>query len=123
MNLHTRRTQKFQTFWWQGEPQERGEGGNSPITTLIKVQEVQRGQEAPHDGSVVLPKDVRMTPPRLRGLVNSIVNAKLPGGSEVVDGFPSSHPNLDDGHPGLLEHVFRGILVVEIHPDLSNQRK
>jgi hypothetical protein len=34
----------------------------------------------------------------------------------VVDGFPSSHPDLDSGHPGLLEDVSRGVLAVEMHP-------
>jgi hypothetical protein len=37
---------------------EREEGGNSPITTLIKIQKVQRGQKAPHNGNVILPKNI-----------------------------------------------------------------
>ncbi len=57
-----------------------------------------------------------MTPLRPKGLVNSILNARLLGVPEVVDGFPSSHPDLDSGHPGLLEDVSRGVLAVEMHP-------
>jgi len=37
---------------------EKGEGGSNPFKSLNKIQEIQRGQEAPHNGSAILPKDV-----------------------------------------------------------------
>ncbi len=70
----------------------------------------------PHNGSTVLPKDVRVTPFRPKGLFNSILDARLLGGLEAIDGFPSSHLDFDDGHAGLLENVRRGALVVKMHP-------
>jgi hypothetical protein len=35
---------------------EGGEGGNNPITTLIKVQKIQKGQKVPYNGNAILPK-------------------------------------------------------------------
>ncbi len=98
----------------------RGGGGSGPFKSLSKVQEIQRGQEAPHNGSIVLPKDVRVTPLHPKGPFNSILNARLPGGLEAVDGFPCSHPNLDGGHPSLLENVPRGVLSVKMYPASFN---
>jgi hypothetical protein len=57
-----------------------------------------------------------VTPLRPKGLVNSILNARLPSGLEVIDGFPSSHHDLNDGHPCLLEDVSRGVLAIKMHP-------
>jgi hypothetical protein len=48
-------------------------------------------------------------------MFNSILKVGLPGGPEVVEGFPGSHPDLYSGHPGLLENVYRGVLAVKMH--------
>jgi hypothetical protein len=44
------------------------------------------------------------------------MDARLPSGLEVVDGFLGSHPDLDGGHPCLLENVPRGVLAIKMHP-------
>jgi len=66
----------------------------------------------PHDGSTILPKDVQVTPFCFKGPINPILNVRH---SEVVDGFLGSHTDFDDGHPGLLDNVSRGILAVKMH--------
>jgi hypothetical protein len=56
-----------------------------------------------------------MTPLCLKGLIDLNLDTMLSGGLEGVDGFPSGHPNLDGGHPGLMENVSR-VLVVKMLP-------
>jgi len=82
-------------------------GSNSPIKALMKVQEIQKGQEAPHNGNTILPKDIQMTPLRPIGMINPIMDTRLPGGSKGVDGFQGGHPNLNNGHPSLLDNISR----------------
>jgi len=91
-----------------------GGGSNSLIKSLNKIQEVQRGQEVPPDGGRVLPKNVQMTSFRPKGLINSNLSARLPGGPEGVDGFPSGHPDLNGDHLGLLKSVPKGVLIVKV---------
>jgi hypothetical protein len=62
------------------------------------------------------PENVQMTPLHLKGLIDPNLHTRLPGGPEGVDGFPSGHPDLDGGHPSLLENIFRGVLVVKVLP-------
>jgi hypothetical protein len=40
---------------------------------------------------------------------DTILNTRLPGVPEGVDGFPSGHSNLDDGQPSLLENIAGGV--------------
>jgi hypothetical protein len=80
-------------------------GSNSPIKALMKVQEIQKGQEAPHNGNAILPKDIQMAPLRPKGLINPILDTRLPGGSKGVDGFQGGHPNFNNGHPSLLDNI------------------
>jgi hypothetical protein len=98
------------------ETPRRGEGGNNPIKPLNRIHEIQRGQEAPHNGNTFLPKDVQMTPLHLKGLIDPNMDTRLLGGLEGVSGFPSGHPEIDGGHPGLLENVSKGVLVVKMLP-------
>ncbi|CAK9275333.1 unnamed protein product [Sphagnum jensenii] len=53
---------------------------------------------------------------RPKGLINPILNTRLLGGPEGVDGFPGGHPNLNDGNPSLLENIPGGVLGVKVHP-------
>jgi hypothetical protein len=85
---------------------QKGKGGNSPITTLIKVQKIQRGQETSHNGSAILPKDVQMTSFHPKGRIDTILNTRLSGVPKGVDGFPGGHSNLDDGQPSPLQEEF-----------------
>jgi len=57
-----------------------------------------------------------LAPLRPKGLVDPILNTRLTCGSEGVDRFPSGHPNLNGGHPGLLEKIIGGVLGVKVHP-------
>ncbi len=82
----------------------------------MKVQEIQRGQEAPHNDSAILPKDIQMTPLCPKGLINPIVDTRLSSGPEGVDGFPGDHPNLNSGHPRLLDNISRWVVIVKMHP-------
>jgi hypothetical protein len=91
----------------QEKTRNLGKGGNSPIKALMKVQEIQRGQEAPHNDSAILPKDIQMTPLCPKGLINPIVDTRLSSGPERVDGFLGDHPNLNSGHPSLLDNISR----------------
>jgi hypothetical protein len=84
------------------KPQEGG-GSKNPIKLLNKIQEVQRGHKVPLDDGKFLPKKVQSTPFHPKGLIHSNLNARFPGGPKGVDGFPSGHLNLDDGHPCLLK--------------------
>jgi hypothetical protein len=52
-----------------------------------------------------------MTPLCPKGLIDPILNTRLSGGLEGVDGFPSGHPDLDGGRLGLLKNVPGGVLV------------
>jgi hypothetical protein len=93
-----------------------GEGGNRPITTLIKVQKVQKGQKAPHNGNAIFPKNIQVTPFSLKGLINTILETRLVSRSEGIDGFPSRHPNLNSSDPSLLENIAEGVLRIQVHP-------
>jgi hypothetical protein len=57
-----------------------------------------------------------VTPFHPKGLFNPNLNTIFPGGLEGVDGLPSGHPNLNSGHPRLLENFSKGVLVVKVLP-------
>jgi hypothetical protein len=57
-----------------------------------------------------------MTPLHPKGLINPSLDARFPNGPKRIDGLPSSHPNLDDGHLCLLKNFPKGVLVVEVLP-------
>jgi hypothetical protein len=57
-----------------------------------------------------------MAPLRPKGLVDPILNIRFTCGLERVDRFLGGHPNLNGGHPGLLEKIAEGILGVKGHP-------
>jgi hypothetical protein len=98
-------------------------GSNSPIKALMKVQEIQKGQEAPHNGNAILPKDIQMAPFRLKGLIDPIMNTRLMGGLEGVDGSPSGHPNLNNGHPSLRRTLREEYWASNYILHLSDQRE
>jgi hypothetical protein len=82
-------------------------------SNIKKIQEIQRGQEAPHDGGAIILKEVEVTPFRPKGLINSSPNTRFPSGSKGIDGLSSDHPNLNGSYPGLLKDFPKGILVIE----------
>jgi hypothetical protein len=55
-----------------------------------------------------------MTPFHPKGLINFNLSVRFLGGLEGVDGFPSGHLGFDDGYPGLLNDVLKGILIVKV---------
>ncbi len=67
------------------------------------------------NGGAILPKDVQMTPFSLEELINTILNGGVPSGSMVTNLFPGGHANFDRGHLGLLEHLSRRLLTIEMH--------
>jgi hypothetical protein len=79
---------------------EKGKEATTP-SSIKKIQEVQGGQEAPHDGGAIIPKDAYVTPFRPKGLINPSLNTRFSGGPKGVDGLQSGHPNLNGSHPGL----------------------
>jgi hypothetical protein len=93
---------------------EKGGGGQQPHRSIREIHEVQRGQEAPHNGNTVLPKNVHVTPFSPEGLINPILNIRFLGGRERSNGLLGGHPDFDNGHPSLLEDFYRGILVIEV---------
>jgi hypothetical protein len=95
---------------------EGGEGGNNCITTLMKVQKVQRGQKTPHNGSAILPKNIQVAPFSLKGLINTILEIRLTNRSKGIDGFPGRHPNFNSSDPSLLENIMGGVLRIKMHP-------
>jgi len=64
-----------------------------------------------------------MTPLCPKGLIDPILNTRLSGGLEGVDGFPSGHPDLDDGRLGLLKNVPGGVLVIKVLPASFRPKK
>ncbi len=99
----------------QQENSEKGREAAAP-SFIKEIQEVQRGQEAPHDGGAIIPKDAQVTPFHPKGLINPSLNIRFPSGPKGVDGLPSGHPNLNGSHLGLLKDFPRGILVIEMLP-------
>jgi hypothetical protein len=93
-----------------------GEGGNNPITTLIKVQKVQRGQKAPPNGIAILPKNIQVAPFNFKGMINIIVETRFTNKYEGIHGFPSCHPNFNNNDLSLLENIARGVLRIKVHP-------
>ena len=57
-----------------------------------------------------------MAPFRPKGLLNPILNTRVPGGPKGVNGLPSGHSNLNSSNPGLLKDFPRGILIIEMLP-------
>jgi len=57
-----------------------------------------------------------MTPLCPKGMIDPILNTRLPGGPEGVDGFPSGHPDLDNGHLSLLKNILGRVLVIKTFP-------
>ncbi len=57
-----------------------------------------------------------MAPFRPKGLLNPILNTRVPGGPKGIKGLPSGHSNLNDSNPGLLKDFPRGILVIKMLP-------
>jgi hypothetical protein len=57
-----------------------------------------------------------VAPFRLKGLINPILNTRVPGGSKGINGLPSGHSNLNGSNPGLLKDFPRGILVIKMLP-------
>ncbi len=94
---------------------ETGRGAIAP-STIREIQEVQGGQEAPHNGGVVLPEDVHVTPFNPEGLLNSILSDWVPSGPTKANGLLSGHTDLDSGRLGLLEDLSRGDLVIKVLP-------
>jgi hypothetical protein len=90
----------------------RGGRGQS----LDKFKPSQGGEEAPPNGGAILPKNIQMTPFTLEGLINIILNREVPSGSMIANLFLGGHANFDRGHPGLLEHLSKKILTIEMHP-------
>jgi hypothetical protein len=94
----------------------RGEGVNGPINRLEKFRKYKGGRKCRKFGSVVIPKNVHVTPFSPEGLINPILSTRFPGGPERANGLPGGHPDLDGGHLGLLENFSSGILVIEVFP-------
>lgn len=57
-----------------------------------------------------------MAPFRPKGLLNPILNTRVPDGPKGVNGLPSGHSNLNSSNPGLLKDFPRGILVIKMLP-------
>jgi hypothetical protein len=57
-----------------------------------------------------------MAPFCLKGLIDTIINIRLTGGSKGIDGFPGGHPNFNNGHLGLMENIVGRVLSINMHP-------
>jgi hypothetical protein len=55
---------------------EKGREATPPSIIRI-IQIVQRGEEVPYDGGIVLPENVKMQPFRPKGLLNSNLNVQV----------------------------------------------
>jgi hypothetical protein len=55
---------------------ERGREATAPSIIRV-IQIVQRGEEVPHNGGIVLPENVKMQPFRPKGLLNSNLNVRV----------------------------------------------
>ncbi len=64
-----------------------------------------------------------MAPFRLKGLINPILNTRVPGGPKGINGLPSGHSNLNGSNPGLLKDFPRGILVIKMLPASLRPKK
>ncbi|CAN5969225.1 unnamed protein product [Sphagnum jensenii] len=68
----------------------------------------------PPDGGIVLPEDVPVKPFLSKSNLNSSLNVRVLVGAMGSDGFPGGHADLNDGHLGLMENPFEGVLVTEV---------
>jgi hypothetical protein len=44
------------------------------------------------------------------------MNGGVPIGSMIANLFPGGHANFFCGHPGMLEHLSRKVLIIKMHP-------
>jgi hypothetical protein len=96
----------------QGEPFARREA--TAPSVIREIKKVQRGEEAPRNGSLALPKDVAVKPFSLKGLLNAILIILIPKLTGGPDGPPSGHVDLGRSFPQLKESLLEGVLAVKV---------
>ncbi len=70
-------------------------------SVIREIKEVQRGEQAPRNGKLTLPKDLVVKPFSLKGLLNVILLILTPILTRGPNGLPGGHANLGRGLPGL----------------------
>jgi len=70
----------------------------------------------PPDGGIIIPEDVHVQPLFSEVNFDVSLNVKVLSGPMRSNGFPRSHTDLNDGHPGLREDFLEGVLVLEVSP-------
>jgi len=66
------------------------------------------------NGGTVLPQNAPVEPFFSEIKLNFRLNTRILGGTARSNGFPRGHANLNNGHPGLGEYIFDGVLVTEV---------
>ncbi len=95
------------------EPQEGGRGAAAP-SIIRKIKKVQRGEQVPRDGGLLLTQDVAMEPFGLQGHLNPTLSVLIPKLPRVSDGFLGGHADLNSSLPGLEEDSLERVLAVEV---------
>jgi hypothetical protein len=71
-SFHGKSFLDFLNLWVHSQETPRRGGRQQPHQSSREIQKIQGGEEAPHNGGAVLPKDVQMTPFSPEGLINPI---------------------------------------------------
>jgi len=109
----------------QGEPLARREATAPSI--IREIKKVQRGEQAPRNGGLTLPKDVAVKPFSPKGLLNANLMLLLPILTRGSNSPPGGHANLSRGFPRLKKNSLEGVLAVEmlaasLRPEIIEQK-
>jgi len=96
----------------QGEP-FAGREATAPLI-IREIKKIQRGEQAPRNRSLALPKDVAVKPFSLKGLLNAILIIMFPILTRGSNGPPGGHADLGRSFPRLKKNSLKGVLAVEV---------
>ncbi len=73
----------------------------------------------PLDGGIVLPQNALVEPLISEIMFNAILDNWVLGGLVRSNSLPRGHADLNGGHPGLSENLFKRVVITEVFPTSS----
>ncbi len=96
----------------QSEPLAGREATAPSIIRIVQI--VQRGEEMPPNGGIVLPENVQVQPFLSKRKLNARLDGGVFGGAVRSNGLRSGHTDLDRGNLGLRKDLIKRVEAVEV---------